>query len=113
MNIFQRLFSNPAKTETFYSHLVSFDSISGEIEKKHLSRDQKSHLKSLAQSAIHHSVLDTVLTDLALDDKKDFLKLLHQNDHDSLRKIIQGKGLEAKIQDAFKKIEKEIILDLI
>ena len=60
----------------FYSFIIETESLFLEIDSLEISTEEKQHLKSLADSHIHHSILDTILSELMPHDKKLFLEHL-------------------------------------
>lgn len=90
----------------FYSHIVRIETLEVELDGMELSPQEKEHLLSLADSNIHHSVVDTILTELAHEDKKMFLRLSALDDHQAIWRMLNKKvtGLEGKIKEAAEKI---------
>lgn len=84
----------------FYSHLIEIDSIVIELDQIVLEQQERDHLISIIDSSMYHLILDSILSELAEDDKKLFLTNLHENDHgkiwDFLNKKI--KNIEDKIK---------------
>lgn len=86
----------------FYSHFVKMETIQVELDAMDLSPEEKEHLLSLADSNIHHSVVDTILSELSHEDKKIFLRLSAQDDHHAIWRYLNKKigNIEAKIKNA-------------
>ncbi len=91
------------KKNHFYSHIIEFQTIHIDLDNLNLEHDEKHELLDLAESAIHHAVLDTVLSELTEEDKRNFLKHMHEEDHSKVWKF-----LSEKIDDAEDKIVKTI-----
>ena len=64
------------KGKHFYSHLVEINEIYLSLSGMDLSEDERGHLLSLAETNIHATVINTVLSELSEEDKKIFLKNL-------------------------------------
>ena len=98
----------------FYSHIVQIETLELELEGMDLSPQEKEHLLLLADSTIHHSVVDTILSALAHEDKKMFLRLSALDDHNALWRLLNKKvaGIEEKIKTAAEKIIKELHEDI-
>lgn len=98
----------------FYSFVVETDTLFMEINSLEISDNEKEHLKSLAESHIHHSVLDTILSELKDDDKKMFLSHINSKDHARTWKFVNTliENAEEKISVAANKIKKELLHDL-
>ncbi|MEX2007304.1 MAG: hypothetical protein WD992_00855, partial [Candidatus Levyibacteriota bacterium] len=98
----------------FYSHIVDTTSISIEIADMNLTSDERVHLLSLAESNIHHAVLDTILSELPEDDKKEFLKHVKDDSHDKIWDLLKDKveNIEGKIKKAAEDIKAELHKDI-
>ena len=89
------------KHEHFYHHLVIIDSIHVGLDSLDLEPTEKEELVMLAENNLHHTILDTILSELEGGDKKVFLALLLGNDHNEIWKM-----LSFKIKNAEEKIKK-------
>jgi hypothetical protein len=98
----------------FYSFVVETETLFLEIESLEISDSEKSHLKSLAESHIHHSILDTILTELEPSDKKQFITHLNTLDHTGIWKFLHSKieNAEDKIKLAAHVIKKDLLKDI-
>lgn len=98
----------------FYSHLIEIESIIIELDKLDLSDEQRKHLANLVDSSLHHTILDAVLSELSEEDKRIFLKHVHENNHDKIWKFLNDKtvSIEKKIQKAAEDLKKELHDDL-
>lgn len=101
-------------TKHFYSKFVETSSISLELGDMNLSKEERKELISLIESNIHHSVLDTVLSELEEEDKKVFLKNLHEQDHRKTWNHLKEKieDTENKIKNLIKSLVKEFFKDI-
>ena len=63
----------------FYSHLVEFESIYVALQEVQLSSQEREHLVSVAESSLHHVVMDAILSELSEGDKKMLLSLTPEN----------------------------------
>lgn len=98
----------------FYSYHVEIESIIIEIESLPIEKHQKKHLISLAESQIHNTILDSILSELSKEDKKVFLEHLNTKDHDKIWKFLREKitDVEEKIKGAAQEIKKQLRNDL-
>lgn len=87
----------------FYSHLVKIDNLVAELDQMKLSLDEKNHLIELVHTNMHHTVLDTILSELSGEDKKTFLTHLSNDDHDKL-----WEHLHTSIENTEEKIQKTV-----
>ncbi|MBI4080636.1 MAG: hypothetical protein HY430_02585 [Candidatus Levybacteria bacterium] len=88
----------------FYSHLVELTSLTVKLDTLDLTKEEKGQLQSLAEANIHHSVLDTVLSELPESEKKIFLQYVHEETHDVVWDHLKSKtkNIEEKITQAAK-----------
>lgn len=102
------------KKKYFYSHLVSIEILSNELEGLDLSPAEKAELIELADKNIHHEVMDVILSQLDGEDKKKFLELLLENKHEEIWKHLNEKinDIEKKIKQAADQIRKELTEDI-
>ncbi|OGH06408.1 MAG: hypothetical protein A2W22_06405 [Candidatus Levybacteria bacterium RBG_16_35_11] len=102
------------KKKRFYAHLVETSSITVELADMELSQEERLHLLNLVNSNIHNSVLETVLSNLASEDKKIFLANLHSNDHDKIWSHLKSKieNIEEKIKESIEDLKKELQKDI-
>lgn len=99
----------------FYSYHIEIDSIIIEIESLPIKDHEKKHLIELAESQIHHLVLDSILSELNMEDKRIFLEHLNSKNHERIWKFLRDKirDIEEKIQRAADEIKKELHKDII
>lgn len=98
----------------FYSHLIEIESIAVELDKLDLSHEQKVHLAGLTDSSLHHTILDAVLSELSVSDKKIFLNHLKEGDHGKIWQFLNEKidKVEEKIKKAADSLKLELHKDL-
>ena len=98
----------------FYTHLIEIESVIVELDKLDLSEEQKIHLTGLIDSSLHHTILDAVLSELSLEDKRVFLNHLQEDDHDKIWKLLNEKveNIEDKIKKVADDLKTEIEKDL-
>lgn len=98
----------------FYSHLVETDSLFDEIHTLELTLEEKSYLYQLAESNLHHTILDAILSELSAEDKKIFLTYVAHNNHNQIWDHLNTKvdNIEDKIKKAAEEIKKELHKDL-
>jgi hypothetical protein len=102
------------KQKYFYSHLVETTDISIKLSEFNLSEEEKTHLTSLLEANIHSTVVESVLSELSKEDKKQFLKNLISNNHEITMWHLKIKinKLEDKIKDSVEALKKELLEDL-
>ena len=105
---------NTNRNKYFYSHLVDTTSISIEIADMNMTPDERKHLILLAESNIHHAVLDTVLSDLPEEHKKEFLRSVRDDDHDKIWDLLKDKAenIESKIKKTAEDLKTELLKDI-
>jgi|SRR3989344_4949878 len=98
----------------FFSHLIEIESITLELDKLDLTSGQKIHLANLIDSSLHHTILDAVLSELSKEDKKLFLKYIHENDHNKIWQFLNEKveNIEEKIKKAANGLVDEMHKDI-
>jgi|SRR3989338_8388520 len=98
----------------FYSFVVETDTLFLEIDSLTIEPHEKAHLKSLAESHIHHAVLDSILSELTGADRKTFASHLNSKNHERTWKFINSKirDAEEKIKEAANLIKKELYKDI-
>lgn len=102
------------KQKHFYSHIVSVESVHIEMSYLDMSDAEKKHLGEIAESTMHHTILDTVLSSLSEEDRKVFLRQLHIDDHAGIWRFLNKKtrGIEKDIlktgEELLKKLHKDI-----
>ena len=84
------------------------------LEEMDFSDEQKAHLLSLIDSTIHHTVLDTILSELSEEDKKIFLMYVANDDHKSVWRHLNSKieHIEEKIKTVVENLKKELHKDI-
>lgn len=98
----------------FYSHLVEIDILHLELETLDLTEEEKIHLKSLITSNLHHTILDTVLSELSEKDKKEFLEHFVHEDHVKIWEHLKLKikNIEDKIKKTTEILKEELYKDI-
>lgn len=99
----------------FYSHLIETSTLSLELGDIELLPEERVHLISLVDSQLHHTILDTVLSELSEDDKKIFLHFLAIDDQAKIWEHLNKKvnNIEEKIKKAVEDLKKELHKDII
>lgn len=103
-----------AQGKHFYSHVVETSSISIAIGDMDLSQEERVHLLSLVEENLHHTILDTVLSELSETDKRIFLTHVVSNDHDKVWELLNKKieNIEEKIKKVVEELETELHKDI-
>jgi len=89
----------------FYSDFIDLEPIHKDLILLELEDYEYKDLILIAETTIHHTVINIILTELNKEDKKVFLKLLDKNDHDGIWEHL-GKNI-ANIKD---RIQREVSL---
>jgi len=99
----------------FYSYHVEIESVEIEIDSLNISDAEKKHLKNLAESQIHNSILENLLSELSGEDKIEFIKKLNTKDHEKMWDFLREKinDVEEKIVKAGSRVKNELIKDII
>lgn len=102
------------KNKHFYSHIVDTTSLTIAIGNINVSPEERLHLLDLAESNIHHAILDAILSELSEEDKKKFVEHLHEDNHDEIWKLLNSKidNVEDKIKKAADDLTKELHKDI-
>ena len=105
---------NSIRHKHFYSHIVDTTSISIELADMDLTPDERLQLIALAENNVHHTVLDTILSELADEDKKEFLKHVRDDKHDKVWELLKGRvdNIEGKIKKAVEDLKVELHKDI-
>lgn len=98
----------------FYSFIIETESLFIKIDSLSISDSEKNHLKSLAESQIHHSILDSIMSELTHEDKSLFVKHLNTKDHTKMWKFLHEKinDVEEKIKEAAGSVKRELHKDI-
>lgn len=98
----------------FYSHIVETSLLSLELGEMDMTQEERVHLVSLAESQLHHVIVDIVLSELSDEDKKTFLHHLSLDDHEKIWHMLHTKveSIEEKIQKAAEELKAELHKDI-
>lgn len=98
----------------FYSHLIEIESVLEELDKLDLLHVQKTHLTSLIDSSLHHTILDAILSHLNDQEKRVFMQHLTEGSHDKIWKFLNGKidNVESKIKKAAQDLKVQLHEDV-
>jgi hypothetical protein len=103
-------------TKHFYHHIVAIDSLHLALSDLDLDQHEKDHLIIIAETNIHHSIIDTILSELTNDDKKTFLILIAQADteHNQIWDFLNLKieKAESKIKNTVEKMLQKMHEDI-
>ena len=79
-----------------------------------LKNEERLHLLQLAESNVHHAIIDAVLSELSEEDKQKFIEHLNSDDHDKIWELLNSKveNVEDKIKKAAEEIKKELHKDI-
>jgi len=98
----------------FYEKVIETSRISLELGDMNLSSEERRELTIMVNKQIHAVVLDTVLSELSIEDKKIFLKNLAENNHEKIWQHLRLKinKIEEKIKQSIEKTKKELLEDI-
>lgn len=98
----------------FYTHLVEIESVFIELEKLELSEIEKKQLAHLIDSNLHHHILDAILSQLSMEDKKLFMDHLTKGDEKRIWQFLNAKteNIEEKIKKASEDIKEKLHKDI-
>lgn len=98
----------------FYHQVIETDSIVVILNEMELSDQEKIHLSHIMESSLHHAILDAILSELSVSDKKLFLKELANDDHDAVWKFLKEKidKIEEKVIKVSDDLKKELHEDV-
>ena len=97
-------------TKPFFASLIKIESIIISLNELGLTREEKVHLAHLVDSSLHNKILDTILSQLNEQDKKQFLVHLKESSHDKIWNFLNEK-IE-KIEDKIKNVAKDLQFEL-
>lgn len=102
------------KKKYFYSDLVSLEAVLEDLTQLSLSDVERKELENLAHERLHQVILDAILTELSLRDKKIFLANLEYEDDDKIWKHLNDKveNIEEKITKAADSLKIELKKDI-
>ena len=102
------------KNKHFYSSIVDITSLTLELGNIDLTKEERLHLLSLAESNIHHAIIDAVLSELSEKDKQRFVEHLNSENHDEIWKFLNSRveNVEEKIKKAAEDIKRELHKDI-
>ncbi len=87
----------------FYSHIIEISEIHRSLDTLDLHIHEKHELILIVESSVHHIVMDTILSELAEQDKKSFLAHVVSKEHEKVWDFINN-----KIENAENKIKKAV-----
>lgn len=98
----------------FYSHLVEIDTLHLALDSLDLDDHEREEVKELLEKNLYHTILDAVLSELSAEDKKLFLSLLAEDDHEKTWSLLNKKvtNIEDKIKNAAESIKKDLHDDI-
>ena len=98
----------------FYSHIIETASLSLELGDMDLSQSERLDLLGLLDLQLHHTIMDAVLSELSLEDRRVFLAEVGNDNHDKIWELLKKKinNIEEKIQNAAVALTKELHKDI-
>ncbi len=98
----------------FYSHIVEIETIYTILDVMDLEDHERKELIVIIDSTIHHTIVDTVLSELSEKDKKIFLSHMSEEKHDKLWNHLKSNvdKIEHKINKAVNSLMSELHLDI-
>lgn len=95
----------------WYQKIITIEPILQELNEMDLSEEERAHLSALLDSSLHHAILDEILSNLAEEDKKLFLRMLHSNpDNEKLVEFLNEKI--DHIEDKVKKVADDLVAEM-
>jgi len=75
---------------------------------------EKKNLISLAESHVHHAVIDSILSSLKKEEKQEFLKLLNSKNQEKIWKFLRDKikDVEEKIEKTASEVKNQLLKDI-
>ncbi|TSC66800.1 MAG: Uncharacterized protein CEO21_15 [Microgenomates group bacterium Gr01-1014_80] len=98
-----------------YQKYIVIESLIEELHGMDLSDEERQHLASLVDSSLHHAILDEILSNLSIEDKKIFLMKMSQDpEDDKLMEFLNERveNIEDKIKSASEQLVKELHKDI-
>lgn len=98
----------------FYSQLIDINSIMIELDSLELSDKEKKHLAELFDSNLHHTILDSILSQLNDEDKEIFISHLRDGNHEKIWELLNSKvdKIKEKIIETAESLKKEMHQDI-
>lgn len=98
----------------FYTHLISLEPITIALNEMPMTNEERWELITIAESHVHITIIDVVLSDLSTEDKKKFLEHMDHHDHTTTWNFLQEKtkDVEKKIKKASENVIKELLDDI-
>ncbi len=75
----------------FYSHIIEIETIYSLLNVMDLEENERHELIIIIDSTIHHTIIDTILSELSEKDKKIFLSYMQEEKHDDLWSLLKSK----------------------
>lgn len=99
----------------FYSDLIKIETIIAELNGVGYTPEQRMHLASLLDCALHYTILDVILSYLGEEDKKIFILRMKEDPQD--KKIFsflkeRNQNLEEEIKKMIDIFKKQLIADI-
>lgn len=98
----------------FYSRLITFDEYILILDDLEITSDERIHLTTIIQSNLHYTIIDIVLSNLSKEDKKIFMHIAQENNHDKTWEFLKRKtnNIEKQIIKAAEELKKEMLSDV-
>ena len=95
----------------FYAKYVVIESLLSELQDLGLSEKERHHLANLADSSLHHTILDEILSQLSSEDKKAFLHKLKTDPEDEKIMEFLNEKIEG-VEERIKKVADDLVLEM-
>ena|SRR5258708_1909567 len=98
----------------FYSHIISIESLTIELDQMDLSKEEKIYLAQLADQTIHNAILEAILSELTPQEKIIFIEHLKNDNHEKLWKLLNERvdKIEDKIKTTADEVKKGLEEDI-
>lgn len=98
----------------FYTSIIEIDTLFIELDTLTLTDKEKAHLQEILETNLYHTMLDFVLSQLILEDRKLFLEKLAADDHEKTLEFLHKRilNIEEKIKRKAKTFAQEMQEDI-
>ncbi|QQG43601.1 MAG: hypothetical protein HYW45_01115 [Candidatus Daviesbacteria bacterium] len=95
----------------WYQKIITIEPILQELNQMDLSDEERAHLSELLDSSLHHAILDEILSNLTEEDKKLFLKMLHEDPENEKLVNFLNEKID-RIDERVKKVADDLVKEM-